>query len=289
MDSTLRSILLATDGTPSCGGARAAAAHLCTTTGAALHLVHAIPPWQQAPGEMARCRQMLQDEAAFIEYHHGCTVAAVHLVRGVRVPAIMRVARTTSADAIVVGSRGLGFVQRLLNYSVSRGIVGAAHAPVLVVPPDEGVWPPQHVLVGCDGTEESRHAARLGARIAKASEADLLIVGVAGAGALDGTRRASQVARECAASIDSVGVRRVRHDIVISTDAADTLRRLCQVTSGRLLLAVGARGSGALRRANHESVSAALVDSVHVPMLLVPPAVLARTRPRSAPASVAAR
>jgi nucleotide-binding universal stress UspA family protein len=47
--------------------------------------------------------------------------------------AIARVAEEENVDLIIVGSRGMGSVQRLLMGSVSDAVVHHAHCPVLVV------------------------------------------------------------------------------------------------------------------------------------------------------------
>lgn len=279
MDSQPRTILFATDATSASTGARAAAVHLCRSGHAELHLVHATSPWAPVEDDPAMAWSMMARERQHIEEDMGCAVAGTHLPHGLSVPAILRTARTTSADLIVVGGRRLGFAHRLLTYRVSRGVVEAAHVPVLVVPGDESTWPPQHVVTGCDGSEESRRAADLAAWIAAAADADLLVTSVAGAGLLATAAVASQVAEACADQVRSRGaVRRVSTRVVESAQADDALHEICAATAGRVLLAVGARGSGALRRPDHASVSAALTDSMHVPMLMVPPGVLAALR-----------
>jgi len=63
---------------------------------------------------------------------------------------------------------------------------------------------------------------------------------------------------------------------VTSDQAKPALHDLCRATPGRVLLALGARDSGALRRSDHTSVSAALTESTQIPMLLAPPGLLAR-------------
>ena len=60
-------------------------------------------------------------------------------VVGEPVAAIVEVAEQRDADLIVVGTRELGFLERLLGGSVSQGVARRAHCDVLIVHPgDEG-------------------------------------------------------------------------------------------------------------------------------------------------------
>jgi nucleotide-binding universal stress UspA family protein len=80
------------------------------------------------------------------------------------------------ADLIVVGSRGLGPVKRLLVGSVSEGVVHHAKCSVLVVRGGAGQWPPTRVLVGEDLSEDTHSAAELGVTLGKLMEAETLLV-----------------------------------------------------------------------------------------------------------------
>jgi uncharacterized membrane protein YeaQ/YmgE (transglycosylase-associated protein family) len=61
---------------------------------------------------------------------------------------------------IVVGSRGIGTVKRLVTGCVSEGVVHLAPCPVLVMRGDEA-WPPGDIVVGDDSSEEAKRAGEL--------------------------------------------------------------------------------------------------------------------------------
>lgn len=57
------------------------------------------------------------------------------LVRGAPAETLCRLARSRDAEAIVIGSRGLGRRRSLLTKSVGQALLHLADRPVLVVPP----------------------------------------------------------------------------------------------------------------------------------------------------------
>ena len=70
-----------------------------------------------------------------------------------------------STDLLVVGSRGLGTVQRILMGSHSEQIVHHSHVPVLVCRSDSEPWPPSHLLIGEDFSDDARRAGDLASSI----------------------------------------------------------------------------------------------------------------------------
>jgi hypothetical protein len=78
------------------------------------------------------------------------------------------------AGLIVMGSRGLGLVGRLLLGRVCKDVVHHARGPVLVVRGGEGAWPPERVIIG-DG---ARVPARNTKRAVKFADPLVLTAGV---------------------------------------------------------------------------------------------------------------
>jgi nucleotide-binding universal stress UspA family protein len=188
MKPTLATILLATDGSPDSGEAGRAAIALADLTGAALHVVHAwsIPAEHAVPAVTPGDRAYV---AALHEEHGqrvlaatldrlataGGVVAGAQLRHGRPATAVLDEAATVGADLIVTGSRGSGQAKRVMLGSVAEGIVRGAPCPVLVVR-GEGSWPPVRVVIGDDGSAESRRAAEFAATIGGAWDAEALLV-----------------------------------------------------------------------------------------------------------------
>ena len=86
-----------------------------------------------------RAEDILNEQSAKIEQEGG-TIAEKHLriAERYRAQQIVKVAEDVGAGLIVMGSRGLGGVRRVLMGSVSDLVVRHAHCPVLVVRPEKG-------------------------------------------------------------------------------------------------------------------------------------------------------
>ena len=136
-------ILLATDGSDDASLAAKAAVDLSNRGQAELHVVHAwrpmphyaypsLAPERYHPPYEEGARKILAGQARGIE-EAGGTLVEAHLVLGRPAETIVDLAEDLGAGLIVVGSRGLGLVRRLLLGSVSEGVVHHAHCPVVLV------------------------------------------------------------------------------------------------------------------------------------------------------------
>ncbi len=131
-------ILLATDGSKDAALAAQAAIDLSDQSGAELHVVYVgHSSLTLSPAEYRAAAQERLDELAKQVEDAGGTVAEAHLRMdthgSMEDENIVGLAEELGADLIVIGSRGLGGMKRLLMGSVSESVVRHAHCPVLVV------------------------------------------------------------------------------------------------------------------------------------------------------------
>jgi nucleotide-binding universal stress UspA family protein len=150
MSSFPTRILLATDGSEEAELAALRAVELADATDSELHVVHVgvVPIFVNSyPGTLGyegklyeqiqvQSRELLRKQSWLVKAAGG-TVAGTHLRMGAVDLEIVALAEELGADLIVMGSRGLGGVRRVLMGSVSDSVVRHAHCPVLVVRPEK--------------------------------------------------------------------------------------------------------------------------------------------------------
>ncbi|HSK86304.1 MAG TPA: universal stress protein [Rubrobacter sp.] len=282
-----------------------AAADLSKRTGSELHLVHA---WQEYPLRLGRPRSAFSARA--VEEHddpylrkaeqlvkrqarhlrqEGAEVAGGHLRRGRPAEEICKLAEEAGADLVVVGSRGLGTVKRLLVGSVSEEVVGTAPCPVLVV---RGPWPPSRIVVGDDSSEQARQAGALAASIGRLFGASgqvvcaVPILPVRGGRRLlalypraydaearvpghDVVARVEEVLEGRTAELEDVLGARPESRVVVG-DAAAVIRNVARTAGKSTLVALGSRGLGSAKRAALGGVSTGVLRAVEGPVLVVP-------------------
>jgi nucleotide-binding universal stress UspA family protein len=139
----MKTILIATDGSPASQEAVQFGLELAEEQGAEPVFAHAAPAIDVAPGggfgtAVAHPHDLTEEDrrplelAAALAAEHGVPTRTV-MLRGNAVDEIVTYADTIDADLIVVGSRGHGAIASALLGSVSRGVLHEARRPVLVV------------------------------------------------------------------------------------------------------------------------------------------------------------
>lgn len=201
------------------------------------------------------------------------------------VPAIIGRARGLRARAIVVGSRGLGAIGRLLLGSVSRTVVQRAPTSVLVVRGEARAA--RRFLIGVDGSRHARNAVRFVAALAAPSGGQATLFRVveparlptrgllpARARALV-TREAARLERQHVTAaqrqLDAGRARLARAGWRVRTEVriGRPLEELVSAAGSADVLVVGAQGVGAIEQLLLGSVASGAVAHSPVPVLVV--------------------
>jgi nucleotide-binding universal stress UspA family protein len=143
----MKTVILATDGSPAAREALGVAEQLCLDAEASLHVLAVVlpmPPVRSASVDLLDLEtpdgtRRIAAEAAAHARARGIPVAW-HVGEGDVAAAVLDLAERVEADHLVIGSRGLGSVGGLLLGSVSRKVIRHARIPVTVVKaPDQAV------------------------------------------------------------------------------------------------------------------------------------------------------
>ena len=284
-------VLAAVDATPNSDIAAHAAAYLSRRLGLPLDLVHCwapmvtafgpagVPPMDIEAAYREPAAALLDDQVARLA-REGTSVSGRHLVLGAPGDEIAALASELQASLVVIGSRGLGTVGRVVRGSVSESVVHHATSPVLVLHPHPHAWPPSAILVGDDGSEPARAAAHVAARVAAATGIPITIATVIPDGWLNAgspaEARALAAAREAGDSMTAELAEQLHdtHGVVAKTAVLSGVPGEALVEAARgprpALVAVGCRGLGAVGRVALGSVSAHLLHSAPGPVLVCP-------------------
>jgi nucleotide-binding universal stress UspA family protein len=139
----MKTILIATDGSPSAREAVAFGLELAAEQSAEAVVVHVVPALDivttsgfgmmgALPHPPSAYDRVALDDASTIAEELGIS-ARTELLTGNPVDEIVAYADSITADVIVVGSRGHGAVASALLGSISQGVLHEARRPVLVV------------------------------------------------------------------------------------------------------------------------------------------------------------
>ena len=264
-------VLLAIDGSPSAEAARSVVDTLAWPAGTSILVLGVTSPTVPLSGALGGLPLGEPDNAAIEEALGAALVDAAsslmrpgrrverRLVTGRPATCIVDEAAGWGAELLVVGSRGLGRLSRMVLGSVSAEVVDHAPCPVLVTRASSI----STVLVAVDGSVSSRLALEhldlgyLGAR-----PMEVLCVGPAGPSPVQVDAIAAQGADELARSGHrvrwSIGTGDPAHEIIEAASALD-----CD------LIAMGSRGHTGLARLRLGSVARNVLLHTHASVLVV--------------------
>ncbi|MEU4680519.1 universal stress protein [Micromonospora sp. NPDC023737] len=285
-----RPVVVGVDGSPASLVAAEEAARAAARRQLPLHLVHGylhplgygvpLNPYDLGvPAPTGAAQQMLERTAAELAGDRPGLHVEVRQVAGG--PAAALVEESHHAELVVVGSRGLGGFTGLLLGSVGAQVVAHAHCPVLVVRPADGPVPVLGpVLVGVDGSESASLAVRYATEEAVRRGAELVLVHVATGERADAvgaqTRRAGgATSPEEEPLVAAVAAARAEHpDLAVTgrtVRAASAEQALIEASRDAALVVVGTQGRGGFTGMLLGSVSQALVQHAHCPVLVAHP------------------
>ena len=196
---------------------------------------------------------------------------------------ILDLSEELDVGLIVLGSRGLGTLKRLVMGSVSDGVAHHATRPVLVMRGGEKGWPPTRVVVGEDLHEEAKEAARLALNIGKLFGAEVRLVlayprfpqlstqrvgvGVDAWTPEEGLPQAEKVLEELAGELErETGLRPQTRAVV--GEAAAVILEAAEEDGEPALISVGNRDLAQVVRVRLGSVSSNVLRAANGPVLV---------------------
>jgi nucleotide-binding universal stress UspA family protein len=248
---------------------------------AALHVMPTSQPARGGPLSLtnpALLRPHLHHDvsAALDRYLEGASEAVlgtrVVLREGNPAQEILAAAEAMDADLIALGTHGRGPFERSLIGSVAEAVLGRARCPVLVVPtgasPTTGSTLPRVVLWATDFSRDATRALAYAQSIRARSAADLVLVHVVAAEAMDADRERAHEAerrlREIGYPLPGHGVERI---VAVGRPPSEILRIARERKAG--LVVMGAQGPRALRSILFGSTSRRVVRDAPCPVLTV--------------------
>jgi nucleotide-binding universal stress UspA family protein len=189
---------------------------------------------------------------------------------------------------VVVGSRGLGGLRRVLMGSVSDSVVRHAHCPVMVVRGEEDGEPifrlRKRILLATDGSEEAEMASKAAVELAASSHSELHVVAVGGE-YHPGIEITADPAlfEETLRELEGEAQKGLDKQVMKIEEARGKVAKAHLRMGGRPdneivslaeeigagLIVMGSRGLGGIRRALMGSVSDSVVRHAHCPVMVV--------------------
>ncbi|MBM6400200.1 universal stress protein [Phycicoccus sonneratiae] len=279
-------VVVGVDGSPLSRAAVVQAAHVASTRGMTLHVLHAFAP--DLPmlgfGELAdrgavtrHGEQLLRDAVAAAHAAHPDLTVTSALHDGYASRSL--IASSHTAALVVVGVAGFGVLSRTSLGAVAMQVLTHARCPVLVVghTSSGAPQPGGRVVVGVDGSTASLEALRAAVREAGVLGGSVDAVHAWQAtGATDPTLAAASSWEEYVAGVervvdDVVAALRPEHPdakVEVHVVRDDPLHALVEAAEGAALVVVGSRGVGGFEGLHVGATALRLVGRSACPVLV---------------------
>lgn len=280
-------IIVGVDGSPASRVAVDWAARDAARRGADLKLVHVLVPpavmafpevpmppgfmeWQDEEG-----RRLLDSAVKTVEEAGAQVEVSTDMVSGSAVPVLADL--SSSAQMIVVGSRGHGALARGLMGSISTGLAHHAHCPVAIIHDEDPLMPHPSkapVVVGVDGSPASENAVAIAFEQASFRGVDLLAVHAwsdTGVFEFPGADWSTlQAAGEQTLSERLAGWQERYPDVPVRrvVVADKPARQLLEQAESAQLLVVGSHGRGGIAGMLLGSVSTSVLHGARLPVII---------------------
>jgi nucleotide-binding universal stress UspA family protein len=280
-------IIVGVDGSPASRVAVDWAARDAARRGADLKLVHVLVPpavmafpevpmppgfmeWQDEDG-----RRLLDSAVKTVEEAGAQVEVSTDMVSGPAVPVLADL--SSSAQMIVVGSRGHGALARSLLGSISTGLAHHAHCPVAIIHDEDPLMPHPSkapVVVGVDGSPASENAVAIAFEQASFRGVDLLAVHAwsdTGVFEFPGADWSTlQAAGEQTLSERLAGWQERYPDVPVRrvVVADKPARQLLEQAESAQLLVVGSHGRGGIAGMLLGSVSTSVLHGARLPVII---------------------
>lgn len=188
---------------------------------------------------------------------------------------ILGVAEAEECDLIVVGTKGMSGLERVLVGSVAAAVIGHSHRDVLVIPARAQIgW--KRILVATDGSKFSRVAVERAINYAKKYGSELTAVtvvdapaelsGVSPGAVEDMIRKAKRYVEEVKSQADSAGLK--TETFVL--EGGEASRKLTDFAAGHniSIIVMGSHGRKGLSKLLVGSVAEKIIGYAHCPVLI---------------------
>jgi nucleotide-binding universal stress UspA family protein len=264
-------LLLATDGSPVSAGAVRVALNLSSRCGARLTVMHmaktdpSYAMWN--PGNVEETEEQGRQVLRQVEEQAGtaCVNCAPVLRYGEEpVQEIATQAEDSQADLVVMGRRGVHWLERLVLGEAAARVVGHVKVSVLVVPQQAAMWE-KGILVAVDGSRYADMAAVAAGHLAKQCGLPLTVLAVCASDDLSCdlikplADRVRDLLRQDGVAADS---------LALEGKPAETILQAARDNDCDLIV-LGSHGRTGLDRLLMGSVSQQVVTQAKCPVLVV--------------------